>query len=679
MHLPRRPLAGLALSLAVAAAATACGPRDVPFVDRATQAVFDPASADYWSMPFPHDLRLARDGTPGLSSWPGAYENTLVEMWLETADERLRGFGLTTGVFLPISGDLDPESLPGDPAASVAEGASVFLVDVDPDSPERGRRFPLNVTWLAEGDRWSPDRLLAAAPVFGFVRRPATTYALVITDAVRDTGGAPLGRSPAFHDAFEDRPGAHGGAAGLLSPLRAGLEAVGVDTASVVAAVPFTTVDPNAELLAMAAWAETLPTPTLASPWVVDEAYESFQVLTATFEVPTVQSGSRPYRNAGEGLILWGDDDGLPRIVGTQAVRLVLTVPRSAKPEGGFPITISAHGSGGDAWMSVHRGARDEVPADEQEPADPGRGPAEWLARRGIATIGLDFNIHGTRHSPPDTTGLVFYNLFGNVAATLDNFTVAAGLELPLLSRLLTEMTVDAALADTLDAGDAADGLIRFDPENIFALGQSMGSTLTIPWATVDPRVKALVFSGAGGMLVEIAVTAVEPVPLRELLEVFVDLDSDKSLHIAHPLLHAMQNLWDLADPVAKARHVAAEPHPGVPPKSFLMPTGVVDGYFHPRAQTAVAVALGADLAGEPVEPVLVDGLALDGRTPVSYPVSGNLNGRTGVATHFEAPHTLGHYVTFNQARVKHQYTCFLASGGTVVSAPEDDALAPCP
>ena len=37
-----------------------------------------------------------------------------------------------------------------------------------------------------------------------------------------------------------------------------------------------------------------------------------------------------------------------------------------------------------------------------------------------------------------------------------------------------------------------------------------MGTTLGVAWATVDPRVDGLLFSGAGGILVEIAVTAVE-------------------------------------------------------------------------------------------------------------------------------------------------------------------------
>lgn len=668
--------------IALIAISSSCGQADPPFVERDTKAVFAPRSSDFFAMPLPHDLRLGAGGSPGLSAWPGAMDNELVDMWLMTADERLSGWGLTSGVFVPVDGEVDPTSLPESPEASIEDDSSVFLLDIDPASPELGRRIPVEVSWLEDGDRWHPGRLIAAVPVFGFTRRPSTTYALVVTDAVRDKRGESLGRSLDFHRAFEDLEGGGARAAGLLSPIKEILSDLDVETSAVVALAPMTTFDPNEDLLALADWAEGLDEPALSSPWVPVESFESYEVLEGAFTVPTIQTGARPYSREGEGLIEWGGD-GSPTVTGEQEVRLILTVPKGPQPSSGFPITIYAHGSGGNAWQAVERGARAEVPPDEQEPPEPGSGPAEWLAHRGIATVALDFNMHGTRHDPPDTTGLVFYNLFGNVSATIDNFNVASGVELPRLSRLLSSVTVDETLADSLDAGDADDGLIRFDEEAVFGMGQSMGSTLIIPWATVDPRVGALVFSGAGGMLIEVAVTATEPIELRSLLEPLIGLGPNEELHIAHPLLHGMQNLWDLVDPVAKARHVALEPHEGRAPKDFLMPAGYRDGYFHPRAQAAVATALGADLAGEAVEATMAHALSLAGRDPVPYPLSDNIDAgdagaATGGVTHFAAPHSLGHYVTFNQDGAKHQYTCFLASGGASIQEPGASATAAC-
>ena len=121
-------------------------------------------------------------------------------------------------------------------------------------------------------------------------------------------------------------------------------------------------------------------------------------------------------------------------------------------------------------------------------------------------------------------------------------------------------------------------------------MGQSMGSAIGVTFATIDKRLKGLVLSGSGGILAEVAVCATELLPM---LESIVELTDGQALH-AHPLLHAMQHLWDLLDPVAKARHVIAEPREGIEAKDVFMPAGIIDGYFSPIAQTALAVGLDA-------------------------------------------------------------------------------------
>jgi hypothetical protein len=339
------------------------------------------------------------------------------------------------------------------------------------------------------------------------------------------------------------------------------------------------------------------------------------------------------------------------------------------------------HGSGGEAYQFVNRGALDEhVPRDDQPAPAPGSGPAEYLARRGVASLGMDFGLHGERHSPPDTTGLVFYNLFGNIDATLDNFTIAV-MELEMISEIVDTVTIDPALAPALDAGDAEDGLIRFDPERLTAMGQSMGTTLGVPWAGIDPRLDGIVFSGAGGILVEIAVTAVEPVELKGIVEIAFRLEDGAEAHLAHPALHAAQNLWDFVDPIAKAPHVVLDPAPGAKPKHVMMTAGVRDGYFHPRSQAAMAVAMGLPLAGDEVEPVLPGALRLAGLDAVALPMQSG-DGVTAGVLQYEAPNTLGHYVVFNQPGARHQYTCFVASvgaGGATIPGPGGDDDTPCP
>lgn len=663
-------------SVALGALATAvfvgCG----GFEERSTQVVFDPTSTDFWALPMPSDLRREPDGTLDLTRWPGSWRpNDLVSMWLSASKERLKdGWGVSSGVFFTVSADLDPASLPATPAASMGADSAVYLVDVDPASPERGRRFPLTVEYRAKGDLYAPDRLLAVIPVFGFVRRPSTTYAVVITDAVKDSAGEPIGRSAQLHEGLDGTTDVG------LGPLVEWLDAEGIDLDTVAGATVFRTFDHNATLLKLAAWAESLPAPVLSSSIAVGARYDSYQIVTTRFEVPVIQSGDRPYANAGEGRLVFGAD-GNPVVKETQAVDLVITLPTTPQPETGFPLTIYAHGSGGNRWQAVERGPKAET-EDAPEPP-PGLGPAEWLARRGVATLALDFPIHGGRHDPPDTSGLVFYNLFGNVDATIDNFHVAV-MELVLLTRLVEAIRVDPMIAPlALNAGRAPDGKIRFDMDRLTAMGQSMGTTLSVPWATVDPRVDGFVLSGAGGILVEIAVTATEPTYLKPVLEGFTGLlERSEELHLAHPLLHAFQNIWDWVDPVAKAPFVSLAPHPGFSPRNVMMTAGFRDGYFHPRSEAALAVALGATQGGDEIEPIVPAALALAGRERVALPLSNNLGGKTVGVVAYAAPNDQGHYVVFNQDGARFQYTCFVKAvgpGAPPAILPPAALDAPCP
>lgn len=667
-----RALVGKGAILALLASTVACSGHQ----EAAVSIAYDPSSAAFWDLPFPSDLRRQPDGSYGFRNYPlqpsgRAATNSLVEMWLTSADERVRdGFGVDSAVYFAASGDVDPSSLPATAADTTTAQASAFLIDVDPASPERGRRLAVRATFRAKGDRYAPDRLIALVPVYGVVRRPSTLYAAVLTSGVRDTSGAAIGRSRPFHDALE-------GGDAHLAPLVEVLEEQGFDVDTVVSAAVFRTMDPSLLARRIAAWTEKLPAPRLVSSWKVAQEYESYQVLTSTYSVPVIQAGQRPYDRRGDGRIVL-DAAGDPVIQGTQEVRLAVTIPKRAQPAGGFPMVMYLHGSGGEWYEGIDRSALPPTaPRREQPDTVPGAGPAEFLARRGLAMAGFDFPIHGNRNDPPDTTGLVFYNLFGNVDATIDNYHVAS-MELLILSRLLGTLDLDAALASTLDAGGAADGKIRFDPTKLMGMGHSMGATLGVPWAALDPRIKAFFVSGGGGSLAAIAATALQPTDLRPVVEGFLEMREGEQLDEGHPILHAFQNLWDIVDPIGRARHVALEPYAGIPAKHVFMTAGVRDGYFHPLAQNAMAAALGASLAGPSIEPTLPEALGLAGAEPVTFPAGKNRGGMTAVVTHYDVPFNLGHFVAFDREDARHQYTCFLASLGEKVDGPA--ALdAPCP
>ena len=112
------------------------------------------------------------------------------------------------------------------------------------------------------------------------------------------------------------------------------------------------------------------------------------------------------------------------------------------------------------------------------------------------------------------------------------------------------------------------------------------------------------------------------------------------------------------------------------------MTAGYRDGYFHPRSQAALAISLGTPIAGGFVEPILNERLELAGRSTQALPVQSNFEGYTSGVVSFAAPHTLGHYVVFNQEGSRHQYTCFLESvgraEGAIILEPADSVDAPC-
>lgn len=628
---------------------------EAPYVERDTQVKFDPAG-DFWAVPLPSELRRQDDGSYDLERWPGP-RPTLIKMWLETIDSRLvDGWGVNAGAFFTLSGALDPASLPT-AATTLTSESAIQLIDIDPDSPEYGRRFPVDSSFTADAITFRPASLLAVTPVQGFPRRELTLYAVVLLDGLKDAAGKPLGRSRPFHDALEQLPSADPKVRAALAPLRSYLDTSRFNRAKVVGGTVFRTIDPAAALKKLAAWVETLPPPVLEVPWTRQEEFPDFVLYTARYRVPQVQPGARP----GKGRIAWSADGQTPVQQGTQSVRLSLAVPKSAAPATGFPLTLYFHGSGGEYREIMDRGPRAPAPRDQQIDPPLGSGPSTYLARRGLATLGFDFPLHGDRDTPPDTTGLRLYDIFGDVDSTIDNMSVGA-MEAVYLTRLLP------ALELPLPAG----GTARVNMEKLSAMGHSMGSTIGIPVATVDPRIKGYVFSGAGGQLIEVASETTYPVNLRTTIELLIGFKEGEVLERTHPLLHAFQSLWDSTDPSAKARHVAREPYPGQQPKPFFLPQGLIDGYFHPGAQAVIGGALGTTLLGDEVDPTLPRTLRLDGQsTSTAFPLRNNLNGVTAGTVQLQTPYELGHYIVFDVASVGAQVGCFLAG----VGSPEGPAI----
>ena len=277
---------------------------------------------------------------------------------------------------------------------------------------------------------------------------------------------------------------------------------------------------------------------------------------------------------------------------------------------------------------------------DDAPDATPGTGPAEWLARRGVASLRFDFPLHGDRHNPsihrldavqphrqPGRNDLVR----GGDGLTL--FTAPSGgadPERPARRRRPRRRDV-----------------ARFNPERLTGMGQSMGSTIGVTGRRSTPASKRSCCRAPRSMA-EVD-DAVEPFDVKACCK---PSSARQTIERNHPLLR-VQNVWDMVDPVTKANRLIAEPFDSIPAKRVLMPAGIIDGYFSPRAEAApVASRCRSSVRSRTLHSRVA---ALVGTEATSYPVKGNINGKTGAV--IQKLEHQGHYVLFPNMRF--QYTCF--------------------
>ena len=658
-------------------------PLDMSPVVPGARVRFDPASEEFFDTPFPSDTLRDASGTIRFSSWEKAYRNNTLELWFDAAEELVDGFSINTGFFISFDAPLDEASLPTlEQSHAVPEPGqpwpSVFLIDVDERSPERGRLFPVTCRVNTFEGRLRVANQIGCVPPWGVVKRPNTTYATVVLDSLLAADGLPVESSEPMRQLL--------GGADLTSSLGvtiastpytealAYLETLpGFDAESVVSLDLFTTNDPTARLRRVHEFYASLPEPTLSQDRGLSmiKDYGEYFVVEGFYDVPIIQDGELPYSQPPAGKIAFDASGNITR-VDTQQIRFYLTLPKTPMGERGYPVLMYLHGSGGVSQQLMERGPY--APDGTRPPA--GSGPARVVAPYGIAGFAADFQLHGMRFDPPDTSGLKLYNLFENPRATIDNFLVAAN-EVVLHARLLEGLVIDPAsirnLPDgALDLGGSTDGMIRFDDSAFVTMGQSMGSTIGLPAATIDTIVDGTILSGSGGSLVEIASTSTQPVNVAALLRTFLAYKAGEPLDQFDPVLHVLQHAWDIVDPLSYSRLLFLEPTPGIPAKHVLQHSGLNDGYFSPEGRAGLSAAMGVELVSPVLEPEALEIMKLVGLDRViEPPASGNtVSGVTGVVRQYPPSVLDGHHVAYQREDTKAEYACFiktLANQGTPV------------
>jgi hypothetical protein len=619
--------------------------------------------------PFPSD-DLAGGGAIDVSAFPNPKHVSLIEQARALIDDT-SGFGATSGVYFRTSEPIDPAGLP-DLAGSIADGATVFVVGIDPSAPDYGSRYPVQVTFEADPGLYGPADMLVATPLQGVPLRPHAAYAAVVTTGLTTAGGTPL--DPAPGDAFSRFPDA-----------AVALADLGIDRAQVAGLAVFHTGDPAADLAIVreAALARPLPVP---GTFTQTDLFDDFCVYHTTIDMPDWQSGTPPFDSEGG---TWQfDAQHHPIFQRTETANLVVTVPRGPMPSAGYPLVVFVRKGGGGDRPLVDRGQQAMTGGAAIEP---GEGPARYLARAGFAGIEVDGPIGGMRNTTGGDEQFLTFNI-NNLGAMRDNIRESA-VELDVIAHVGVGLHLDAS--DCPPAGTTDPGLadVTFDAGHVAIMGHSMGAWIAPLAAADEPLFGAVVLSGAGGSWIENILWKQHPTPVLPVVSALI---REIEVKPDDPVLALAQWGLEPADPAIYGPAIIAAPPAGAGPRQVLMEQGIVDDYILPNIANATSLSIGLDLAGTEHDteddPRLADQLALGpllpliGRDAVALPAAGNVQAAGGAVTavviqHLEDGVEDGHEVAFQLDGPKHQYQCFLASWlAGAASVPADAARdAPCP
>jgi hypothetical protein len=636
----------------------ACGDDDASTVYFNAGATSTPET--FFDFPLPADIRLDVSGAPDLAAFPNPRGVPILADLLALVPDR-RGWPVMATGYFRFTAPIPDRSLD-----IVYNAGAIRLVDIDPDSAERGRQFPVVMRTLPR-DAYTPEHLIAVAPRPGIVLQPSTTYAYVVLREL-----APGFEPPA---AFTALSGTSGNIALVASyqPLWPALELAGIARADVLVATVFTTGDELARVRARSEAIRTAHEPALANVTLVGgDTYDGFCHVSAQITLPQFQTGVAPFASGGKFVL---DASDVPVQQGELTVPVVITLPRQPMPATGWPLYHFFHGSGGISTGIVDLG-RAPTSADMPEP---GKGPGYVVARHGIAAASGALPVNPERL--PGASDYEYLNI-NNLAAFPQTFQQGLYEQRLLLDALLASRIPDATVADCTGISSPSSEHF-FDPAQLTAGGQSMGGMYTNLIAAVEPRYGALVPTGAGGFWNLMILEATLIPGARNLLAAALGVD-DEELSFVHPAMNLMPLAWETGEPIAAMARLGDRPLPGMPVRHIYQPVGKDDENFPLPVFDAAALAYGNEQAGAQIWPSMQSALSLAGLSGVrSYPVSGNRDGFTRVVVQFEGDGIIdSHYIYRQLETVKHQYGCFLATyvrdGVPTVPAP-NGLFHPCP
>jgi hypothetical protein len=565
--------------------------------------------------------------------------------------------------------------------------ASIGLGGMDPqlrfvtltDGPGFGTGRGLSYVVSGGRNRYVCQDWFALRPYTGDSLPPGT-YAVLMKKGLKDTSGAEVQPSPDFTAMLaatmpSDPVLARAWTA--YAPLRRYLTAQNLSTADVLTASVFTVGDPTTLVKSLADSVAALPAPT-ASGWArcgqqtspcslsgdggasfICSSSPNLDVWIGQLQLPVFQQGTAPYLTPAEGGDIVLGDGGLLSPVRAESVCAALTVPKGTAPDGGWPLVLYAHGTGGAFQSHAFDGVGSML--SDVMLIDGGT--------TGFAVLGFNQVGHGERRGarqdvhPND----IVFN-FGNPASARG--TMAQG---------AADLFSVTRWAKSLPATDGG-APVPLDVSHLGFWGHSQGASEGGLFLAFDRDLEVAVLSGASGSLADSLTSKKAPVNIADGLA-FALGETPGPVSAFHPVVSLLASWTDPVDALHFARFAAVTRAEGTLPahgRHFFQAWGAGDLFTPTPVQQAYAQASNAAFVGPKVD-------AFD-PMPVMR-ASGNVSmprRLTSAVRQYEPPFTQampqgpksysydGHFVVFTDSQARQDVTRFFgrAQRGEVPSIP---------
>jgi hypothetical protein len=493
-----------------------------------------------------------------------------------------------------------------------------------------------------------PATLVTLLPYPGHPLEPSTRYAAMVFDGVRDTTGHRLVPAPLIDQLDGPAPPGVSGATWLA--LRQDrddvIAAIRARTlwhpSELVAFTAFTTQDPTHEMAALATAVSALPTPQGLSrtPDTGPCPAGGTSHTTGRLALPSWQQGTRPFVDAGGGVVLDGNgvaqQQGVQMGADGQGVLLDMAIPCGPAPAAGWPILLWMNGTGGSARAT---------PIAQL-------GPNLPYAVLSIAPLYSGDRL-AVAAAPFNTPDFQFYNYLNPLAARTNQLQQAADM------LYLKRVAQNLALAP----GEAGGGVTHLDAATVVMAGHSQGSGSLPLTLAVDPTVQGAFLSAAGGGLYH---SIIHRADVRALVDAILGTGPGE-LDIFHPYPQLLQTFAEAGDATNYASAIQSD---------LVLYAGLRDGCTSIEVAVQLAEALGipvvtpqtrSPLFGPPLPPWLTSYGSPFEPGVVDAPVTANLpGGRTGVMVEVDS----GHFGALTYPSIGRSFVDSLVTTGTATVAP---------